>query len=173
MFTILKIPAENDLRGKTEGCVLASIAAGPGSPYNTTHEGCHHLHGHIKEGSKDTLTPPTLTCTSTLRQRSTATFTQFYLPAPPHHPFHFKKEKKNLLPQLGRRRGHRWKSIKWLELSGMEKVSAMIWTQLGLIITLIHSHFGREGAADLGRVACTFPQHSTAARPLLLWFLIN
>lgn len=30
---------------------------------------------------------------------------------------------------------HRWKSIKWLELTGMGNVSAMIQTQLGLITT--------------------------------------
>lgn len=94
---------------------------------------------------KDALPPLTLTCNNMLRRGSKWLEMS---PTPTHHqptPFHFKKEKKPLLPQLGWRRGHRWKSIKRLELSGMEKVSAMIWTQPGLITTLIHSHFGRVG----------------------------
>lgn len=64
------------------------------------------------------------------------------------------------------RRGHgrhRWKSIKWLELTGMENVSAMIQTRPSLITTLMHSTLVADPPFKV--------LHNGSAAPL--WFLIN
>lgn len=60
-------------------------------------------------------------------------------------------------------RRHRWKSIKWLELTGMENVSAMIQTQPSLITTLMHSTL----------VADPLLKCYTTARPSLCGFSLT